>query len=141
MKAHTTLGADMLSGAGFALLEMAETIAMSHHERWDGTGYPAGIAGDAIPRVGRIVAIADVFDALTHQRPYKEAWTVEAAVAEISGQSGRQFDPEMVDAFLQVVPDHEPHTEVEGVKLSRSLPAGWRSGGAAPPPAPAAPFA
>ena len=83
MKTHTTRGAAMLAGAGFPLLGMAETIALTHHERWDGTGYPARLAGAAIPLVGRIVAIADVFDALTHARPYKDAWTTDAALAEI----------------------------------------------------------
>jgi HD-GYP domain-containing protein (c-di-GMP phosphodiesterase class II) len=105
MKAHTTVGAAMLSGPGFALLEMAETIALTHHERWDGSGYPAGLSGSAIPLVGRIVAIADVFDALTHSRPYKEAWTVADAVSEISRQRGRQFDAEVVKAFLRVLPE------------------------------------
>ena len=105
MKVHTTVGAAMLIGPGFALLEMAETIASTHHERWDGTGYPAGLAGTAIPLVGRIVAIADVFDALTHARPYKDAWTVADAVTEIGHQRGQQFDPGIVDAFLRVLPD------------------------------------
>jgi HD-GYP domain-containing protein (c-di-GMP phosphodiesterase class II) len=105
MKAHTTVGAAMLSGRGLALLEMAETIALTHHERWDGTGYPAGLSGRAIPRVGQIVSIADVFDALTHARPYKEAWTGGDAVAEIIRQRGHQFDPEVADAFLRVLPD------------------------------------
>jgi HD-GYP domain-containing protein (c-di-GMP phosphodiesterase class II) len=104
MKSHTTRGAAMLSGHGFALLEMAEKIALTHHERWDGTGYPAGLAGSTIPLVGRIVAIADVFDALTHARPYKDAWTVDAAVSEISSQGGRQFDPDIVAAFRLVLP-------------------------------------
>jgi HD-GYP domain-containing protein (c-di-GMP phosphodiesterase class II) len=104
MKSHTTRGAAMLSGHGFALLEMAEAIALTHHERWDGAGYPAGLAGFAIPFVGRIVAIADVFDALTHTRPYKEAWSVADAASEISSQSGLQFDPDIVAAFLRVLP-------------------------------------
>jgi putative nucleotidyltransferase with HDIG domain len=104
MKSHTTRGAAMLSGHGFALLEMAEEIALTHHERWDGEGYPAGLSGASIPFVGRIVAIADVFDALTHTRPYKDAWTSEAAIDEITRQSGRQFDPEIVAAFLGVLP-------------------------------------
>jgi HD-GYP domain-containing protein (c-di-GMP phosphodiesterase class II) len=105
MKAHTTVGAAMLTGRGMALLEMAETIALTHHERWDGCGYPAGLSGSDIPRVGRIVAVCDVFDALTHTRPYKEAWTMPDAVGEIIRQSGRQFDPQVVDAFLRVMPD------------------------------------
>jgi HD-GYP domain-containing protein (c-di-GMP phosphodiesterase class II) len=104
MKAHTTVGAGMLAGRNFPLLEMAEEIALSHHERWDGSGYPAGIAGAAIPLVGRIVAVADVFDALTHTRPYKDAWSVPDAIAEISRQRGHMFDPQVVDAFLRVLP-------------------------------------
>jgi HD-GYP domain-containing protein (c-di-GMP phosphodiesterase class II) len=106
MKAHATLGAGMLAGREFPLLAMAEEIALTHHERWDGSGYPEGLSGAAIPLVGRIVAVADVFDALTHRRPYKEAWTVGAAVAEITAQSGRQFDPEVVSAFMLVLPDY-----------------------------------
>jgi putative nucleotidyltransferase with HDIG domain len=105
MQRHTTLGAEMLAGPGLPLLEMAEQVALTHHERWDGSGYPAGLAGTAIPLAGRIVAIADVFDALTHSRPYKEAWPVADAVAEIRRQRGTQFDPAVVDAFLAVLPD------------------------------------
>ena len=102
VKTHTTIGARILSGSAFALLRMAEEIAFSHHERWDGGGYE-GLAGDCIPLAGRIVAVADVFDALTQKRPYKPAWPVEDAVAEIERQRGRQFDPAIVDAFLQVI--------------------------------------
>jgi hypothetical protein len=81
------------------LLQLAEQIATSHHERWDGTGYPAGLAGEAIPLAGRIVAVADVFDALTHERPYKQAWPVDRAVAEVVASSGTHFDPSLVVAF------------------------------------------
>jgi HD-GYP domain-containing protein (c-di-GMP phosphodiesterase class II) len=126
MKSHTTVGAEMLNGPGFALLEMAELIALTHHERWDGTGYPAGLSGREIPRVGRIVAIADVFDALTHSRPYKPAWTFAEAVTELSRQSGRQFDPQVVDAFMTVLPELAPDVQDhyfvpdEGVEATRS---------------------
>lgn len=106
MKAHATLGAGMLAGREFPLLAMAEEIALAHHERWDGSGYPEGLSGDTIPLMGRIVAVADVFDALTHRRPYKEAWTVGAAVAEITAQSGRQFDPDVVSAFMLALPEY-----------------------------------
>jgi putative two-component system response regulator len=102
MKTHTTLGARILSGGRFALLQLAEQIALTHHERWDGTGY-MGLCGEAIPLAGRIVSVADVFDALISERPYKTAWTQEEALAEIRYQSGRQFDPRVVEAFLQVI--------------------------------------
>jgi putative two-component system response regulator len=100
MKTHTTIGAQMLAGSAFALLEMAEEIALTHHEKWDGSGYPAGLAGDAIPMVGRIVAVADVFDALTHSRHYKPPWSTADAIAEITSQAGRHFDPQVLAAFL-----------------------------------------
>lgn len=102
VKTHTTIGARILSGSRFPILRLAEEIAFNHHERWDGEGY-AGIVGDAIPLAGRIVAVADVFDALTQSRPYKAAWPVGEAIAEIERQRGRQFDPSLVDAFLQVI--------------------------------------
>jgi putative two-component system response regulator len=101
MKTHTKIGASILSGGTSPMLQLSEEIAMYHHERWDGRGYE-GISGDAIPIAGRIVSVADVFDALTHSRPYKEAWTTEDAVAEISRQSGTQFDPQVVDAFMKL---------------------------------------
>ena len=100
MKTHTTVGAQMLAGSSFALVRMAEQVAITHHERWDGSGYPAGLAGESIPITGRIVAVADVFDALTHARPYKPAWSVSDATAELQRQSGRHFDPQVLDAFL-----------------------------------------
>lgn len=103
MKRHTTIGARLLAGTDDPLLKMAETIALSHHERWDGNGYPHRSARDAVPVEARIVAVADVFDALTHDRPYKTAWSVEAALEEISDKRGTQFAPEVVDAFLDVI--------------------------------------
>ena len=102
MKTHTTIGTALLGNGQSTLMKVAEQIAHCHHERWDGSGYPRGLKGDAIPREGRIVAIADVFDALTHERPYKKAWPVREALTEIASQSGRQFDPRVVEAFLQV---------------------------------------
>jgi putative two-component system response regulator len=103
IKTHTVIGARILSGSRFPLLQMAEQIAISHHEWWDGNGYTPGLKHDAIPLVGRIVAVADVFDALTQQRPYKPAWPLSQAVAEVERQRGRQFDPRVADAFLRVM--------------------------------------
>ncbi len=105
MKSHTTIGANILSGGWFPLLRLAEEIALTHHERWDGTGYPRGLRGEAIALSGRIVAIADAFDALTHVRPYKYAWSVEQAVTELQRCAGAQFDPRIVDAFLTLKTD------------------------------------
>jgi putative two-component system response regulator len=102
IKTHTTIGARILSGGKFPLLRLAEEIAFSHHERWDGGGY-VGIRGSQIALAGRIVAVADVFDALTQQRPYKPAWPVADAIAEIDRQRNRQFDPDIVDAFMRVI--------------------------------------
>jgi putative two-component system response regulator len=102
MKLHTLLGAKMLSGGRFPLLQLAEQIARTHHERWDGTGY-IGLREESIPMAGRIVAVADVFDALTSARAYKRAWPLNDAIQEIQLQSGRQFDPRVVEAFLKVV--------------------------------------
>jgi putative two-component system response regulator len=102
VKQHTVIGARILSGGKFPLLRLAEDIAYSHHERWDGEGY-AGLRKTDIPLAGRIVAVADVFDALTQQRPYKPAWPVGEAIAEIDRQRERQFDPGVVEAFLRVM--------------------------------------
>jgi putative two-component system response regulator len=101
VKSHTVIGARILSGSRSPLLQMAEQVAWSHHERWDGTGY-AGLTGDEIPLVGRITAVADVFDALTQERPYKAPWPIERAVTEICRQRSHHFDPQIVDAFLTV---------------------------------------
>jgi putative two-component system response regulator len=102
MKNHTTIGAKILTGVRSPLLQLAEEIALTHHERWDGGGY-ARLEGEAIPLAGRIVAVVDTFDALTHERPYKNAWSVGDAVREIERASGTQFDPRIVDAFLSIV--------------------------------------
>jgi cyclic di-GMP phosphodiesterase len=102
MKTHTTIGTQILSGGRFSLLQLAEQIALTHHERWDGTGY-LGLHEEAIPIAGRIVTVADVFDALMSERPYKRAWSLGETLEEIKCQSGRQFDPRVVEAFLKVV--------------------------------------
>lgn len=99
MKRHTVIGARILSGHDSELLQAAHDIALHHHERWDGGGYPHGLAGNAIPPFARIAAVADVFDALTAIRPYKRAWSTDEAFAYILEQSGRQFDPEAARAF------------------------------------------
>src|SRR5688572_2721891 len=99
MKTHISIGRSILSGSRSPLLKMAEEIAWTHHERWDGKGYLTGLTGDQIPLSGRIVAVADVFDALTHRRPYKDAWPVDDAVTQIVAESGTHFDPMVVDAF------------------------------------------
>jgi PAS domain S-box-containing protein len=105
MKTHAALGARLLSGTSSPVLQMGAVIAASHHERWDGTGYPAALAGEAIPLMGRVVAVADVFDALTHNRPYKSAWPAERAIAEMQRAAGSQFDPRVVAAFLTMHKD------------------------------------
>jgi putative two-component system response regulator len=100
MRGHTLIGAQILSGSEVPLLHTSSAIALTHHERWDGNGYPEGMRGTDIPLVGRIVAVADVFDALTHARPYKQAWSIEQAMDELRSQAGEQFDPAVVEAFL-----------------------------------------
>jgi CHASE2 domain-containing sensor protein len=100
MKTHAEIGASMLSGSGSPLVQLGEEIARTHHERWDGSGYPRGLRGEEIPVAGRIVAICDVFDALRSRRPYKPAWTLDEALAEIAAQRGRHFDPALVDLFV-----------------------------------------
>ena len=86
------------------MLALARNIALSHHEKWDGSGYPAGLAGEAIPLEGRICAVADVFDALTSVRPYKKAWTEEEAIDFLVKQKGKHFDPNLVDLFIGQMP-------------------------------------
>ncbi len=104
MQTHTTAGADILAKSNIPQMHIAEEIARHHHERWDGSGYPLKLASTAIPIAARVSALADVFDALTHKRPYKEAWKVSDALAEIASLKGKQFDPELTDIFLELVP-------------------------------------
>lgn len=104
VKSHTTIGAQLLSGSDSKLFQAAESIALSHHENWDGSGYPNGLAGEDIPLLGRICAICDVFDALISVRPYKKAWSLKNALAEIAIGRGKLFDPKLVDAFLRIAP-------------------------------------
>lgn len=103
MKTHTTIGAEVLANSNISHMQTAEEIARFHHEWWDGTGYPAGLAGDDIPIAARITALADVFDALAHKRPYKVAWSLDSTLTEIMSLSGRQFDPKLTDLFLGLV--------------------------------------
>lgn len=104
MKLHPTIGAEIIGDHRSSLLTMARVIAMTHHEKWDGSGYPRGLSGKDINIAGRIVAVADVFDALANDRPYKKAWPMPEAVAQIKAGSGSHFDPDAVAAFLSVLP-------------------------------------
>ncbi len=103
MKTHAMIGAEVLAKSQIPHMQMAEEIARSHHEWWDGSGYPGNLTGTNIPLAARITALADVFDALTHKRSYKQAWTVDSALTEILALRGRQFDPELTDRFLALV--------------------------------------
>jgi putative two-component system response regulator len=101
IKKHAFLGSDIFKGTHSPLLKVSGIISLTHHERFDGTGYPQGLKGKQIPLFGRIVALADVFDALTSERPYKEAYDFDEAIEIIKGQSGAHFDPDIVSAFLK----------------------------------------
>lgn len=105
IRRHPEIGAEIIGRHEDDLLQAAHTIALTHHEKWDGSGYPCRIKGDDIPLMGRIVAVADVFDALTSVRPYKTAWTVDVAVRLIEEGSGAHFDPDMVAAFKSMLPE------------------------------------
>jgi cyclic di-GMP phosphodiesterase len=102
MQTHTTIGGNILADSQFPVLRLGHEIAVTHHERWDGAGYPSRLAGEDIPLAGRITAVADVFDALTHARPYKPAWGLEPSVTEIVSGAGTQFDPAVVGAFQEL---------------------------------------
>lgn len=105
MQTHVRIGVELLSGSDVPLMVMAKNIAASHHERWDGKGYPEGLSGEDIPIEGRICALCDVFDALTSERPYKKPWSVDEAMAHIRSQSGSHFDPRLVEVFEQILDD------------------------------------
>lgn len=119
MEQHTLIGADILSGSGSPLLEMAEIIALTHHEKWDGSGYPRGLSAEAIPLCGRITAIADVFDALTSERPYKRAWDFAEAVAFMRTNAGSHFDPHLIECFDELLPEIQQVRE----RFAEPLPA------------------
>jgi HD-GYP domain-containing protein (c-di-GMP phosphodiesterase class II) len=136
MKTHTTIGGQLLAGSPNPLLQMAETIALSHHEHWDGSGYPAGLTGEDIPLPGRICAIADVYDALLSNRPYKRAWPLDDVLTEIKRGSGTQFDPALVVAFLRIAPRTEEELASEftaGAAAFSPFPAGQSCGGVSLP--------
>lgn len=125
MKRHTQIGSEILSRSKAPLFQLAAEVALNHHERWDGTGYPQGLAGEAIPESARIVAIADVFDALASRRPYKEAWPVDAVIDKIKEGSGSHFDPAMVEAFLSALPrilKVKAHWDKQEVEFGDRLP-------------------
>jgi len=105
MKKHPAIGAGIIGRHTHPLLETARITALTHHEKWDGSGYPRGLKGEAIPLCGRIVAIADVFDALCSERPYKHAWPVEEAVAFLQQHAGSHFDPQLVALFVKALPE------------------------------------
>ena len=105
MRTHPQIGADIIGERPSSLLKLAREIALHHHEKWDGSGYPFGLQGEAIPASARIVAIADVFDALTTARPYKQAWHVDDALAQLQQDQGKHFDPTLVAQFMTVLPE------------------------------------
>lgn len=121
MKQHTVIGANLLSGSQSAVLQMGEVIALTHHERWDGGGYPNRMAGEDIPLIGRICAIADVFDALSSKRCYKDPWPLEKTLNAIRSHAGKQFDPHLVSLFEELLPViieiQRTHTDAEVQKF------------------------
>jgi len=131
MRRHVVHGAELLKGSDAPVLQLAETVARTHHEKWDGTGYPFGLSGDDIPLPGRIAAVCDVFDALTHERPYKRAWTDEEARAELERGRGAHFDTRVVDAMLAVL-DRLHGESVLELHRDRDAP---KTGDAEPEPA------
>jgi CHASE2 domain-containing sensor protein len=130
MRRHTSIGASILAGSSSPVMEVAEEIARTHHERWDGSGYPAGLSGEEIPLSGRVCAVCDVFDALLSARPYKQPWPLDEALDELRRQRGRHFDPVVVDAFLGIIDDLDPALLAPGE-------AGRARGGGPTPPGPA----
>jgi putative two-component system response regulator len=103
MERHTWIGYQILAGSGSALLELGATIALTHHEKWDGTGYPRQLTGSAIPMEGQVAAVADVFDALTSDRPYRKAFSLEETMRIMRDERGKHFDPRLIDLFFENV--------------------------------------
>lgn len=125
MKRHPQIGFDILSRSTAPLFQLAAEVALNHHERWNGAGYPQGLAGEAIPESARIVAVADVFDALASRRPYKEAWPLDAVIDKIKEGSGNHFDPAMIDAFLSALPrilEVKAHWDQQEAEFGDRLP-------------------
>jgi putative two-component system response regulator len=127
MKTHTLIGAEILAGSRVPMQQMAREIALNHHERWDGKGYPRGLAGKSIPEIARIVTIVDCYDALTHDRVNRPAFSEDAAVAIMQQESGKQFDPELLAEFFRHLPEMR--------RLAEQHPEGSDSG-RTPAPAP-----
>lgn len=107
IKTHTTIGRELLAGSDSPVMKMAEVIALTHQEKWDGSGYPRGLKGDDIPLIGKICSVCDVFDALTTARPYKKAWTFEATLAQMTEEKGTHFQPRLIDRFIEISPEIE----------------------------------
>jgi response regulator RpfG family c-di-GMP phosphodiesterase len=136
MRTHTTIGGAILGGSTSRLLQVAESIAVTHHERWDGSGYPAGLIGEEIPLAARICAICDVYDALLSSRAYKPRWSLDQSLMEIERQRGRHFDPDLVDVFVRMVPTLDDDLRRGG---EASLPGVLSLAASGDAPAPASP--
>src|SRR5207247_52484 len=117
---HTTIGAELLSGSDSEVMQLAQVIALSHHEKWDGSGYPNALTEENIPIEGRICAVADVFDALTSERPYKKAWAMEDAIEEIKRSAGKHFDPHLVEVFESALPEIKEDLKASAVAATAS---------------------
>ncbi len=120
MRTHAAIGARILGGSRIPLLQLAETVALTHHERWDGMGYPNGLKGDNIPVAGRIVAVADAFDAITNDRPYRAARSVDEAIAELRLEYDGQFEGRLIDALETIVQTDPAYAEPSSVVASLS---------------------
>ncbi len=122
MRTHTTLGERLLARSASPLLRLAAEVALSHHEHWDGRGYPAGLRGEAIPLSGRIVSVVDSFDALVSERPYKPAWTDAQALAYLRERAGIQFDPQVVEVFCALQERHQLYRDASGARVQPPHP-------------------
>ena len=125
MKTHTEIGAELLAGSNSPVVQLAQQVALSHHEKWNGSGYPEGLEGENIPLEARICCVVDVFDALISERPYKQPWSVDDALAEIKKCGGTMFDPELADVFVKL--EDDVRDILERTAAGSSLPAVSRS--------------